>query len=165
VKRTLLAMLASVAAVTGLLAAAPAQAAPAPAAPTQAAAAQAAASACPFAERHEWEATKIFRANECYRTPGGTLVMQDDGNLVIYDNDWKPICHANTWGFPNSYTAFQTDGNLVVYSAGNRALAASNTGIYPGSRLIFNVNARLRIRNAEGFVVWDMCRNGFVGLV
>jgi hypothetical protein len=31
----------------------------------------------------------------------------------------------------------------------------------PDSTLIYNVNARLRIRNAQGFKIWDMCENDF----
>ena len=45
------------------------------------------------------------------------LVMQDDGNLVIYDtrND-SPTWSSETSGRENTSLYFQTDGDLVLYS-------------------------------------------------
>jgi len=155
VKRIFVVLLTAVAFVLGLIAATPAQAAPASATTG----AQAAA-ACPFDFRHEFQPGEVFEPGECYTTPGGTLIMQHDGNLVIYDNAWQPICDSGTAGFHGAVAIFQHDGNLVIYWNG-KPIKHSVTHGYPGSVLIFNVNARLRIRNAEGRLVWDMCNNGF----
>jgi hypothetical protein len=46
------------------------------------------------------------------------LVMQGDGNLVLYDtsaNPWRPLWASNTATGDSSYLINQGDGNLVVY--------------------------------------------------
>jgi hypothetical protein len=55
------------------------------------------------------------------------LVMQSDGNLVVYDERGAPRWASNTAGRPGSVAAFQGDGNLVVYAPGGQPLWASNT--------------------------------------
>ncbi|MFC1836694.1 hypothetical protein ACFL2Q_18545 [Thermodesulfobacteriota bacterium] len=45
------------------------------------------------------------------------LVMQDDGNLVIYAPGGKPIWASETDGNPGAYVRLQDDGNLVIYVA------------------------------------------------
>jgi len=78
VKRMLSGLLTMFAIATGLLVAVPANAAPASATPV--ADAPVATSSCPFANpRHVWPPTKYFMPNECYSTPGGTIVVQADG--------------------------------------------------------------------------------------
>jgi hypothetical protein len=55
------------------------------------------------------------------------LIMQSDGNLVVYDERGAPRWASNTAGRPGSVAAFQGDGNLVVYAPDGRPLWASNT--------------------------------------
>ncbi len=43
------------------------------------------------------------------------LVMQTDGNLVLYDSNNYAIWHTHTWGNPGAYLSLQDDGNLVIY--------------------------------------------------
>lgn len=43
------------------------------------------------------------------------LVMQYDGNLVLYDGNWYPIWYSGTHGRPGAWATIQSDGNLVVY--------------------------------------------------
>jgi subtilisin family serine protease len=54
--------------------------------------------------------------NQFLRSANGlfTLVMQSDGNLVIYNQLNQAIWHINRFGTPVQ-AAFQTDGNFVVY--------------------------------------------------
>jgi hypothetical protein len=42
------------------------------------------------------------------------LIMQYDGNLVMYNAYWQPLWNSNTAGRPGSYMVLQYDGNLVV---------------------------------------------------
>jgi hypothetical protein len=51
-----------------------------------------------------------------YPNPGAFLVMQNDGNLVIYRSNGTPIWNR-PWGgwVPGSYLELQNDSNLVVY--------------------------------------------------
>ncbi|KAH9998553.1 bulb-type lectin domain-containing protein [Xylariaceae sp. FL0662B] len=46
------------------------------------------------------------------------LHMQEDGNLVMYDNNDKPVWHSDTAGSIGDSTvvcAVQNDGNVVLY--------------------------------------------------
>lgn len=55
---------------------------------------------------------------------GSVLVMQTDGNLVLYRGA-TPLWSSGTQGSPGAGAVLQTDGNLVVYSppeSGRRAL-------------------------------------------
>ena len=53
--------------------------------------------------------------------------MQGDGNLVIYDANWKFLWAAWTQNHPNSRLIVQSDGNVVVYDPNNVALWATWT--------------------------------------
>ncbi|MCB5178761.1 hypothetical protein [Streptomyces antimicrobicus] len=51
------------------------------------------------------------------------LVMQPDGNLVLYalgrpGGAKLPLWHSGTWGNPGAYALMQEDGNFVVYKQG-----------------------------------------------
>ncbi len=63
------------------------------------------------------------------------LVMQSDGNLVVYDEfnvaRWASNTVNRGWR-----AVFQTDGNFVVYTRSGHAVWASNTAGHPGSRLV-----------------------------
>jgi hypothetical protein len=115
--------------------------------------------ACAVGQRHEFAATKVFHVNECYNTPGGTLIMQADGNLVIYDNAWRAVCASNTERHPGAFAVFQDDGNFVIYYEGF-ALKQSRTNGNPGTVLIFNVNAQLLIKYPLGGKIWFLCQDG-----
>ncbi len=58
---------------------------------------------------------------------GNRLVMQTDGNLVLYSASNTPLWNTETQGNPGAWLALQTDGNLVLYSASNTPLWASYT--------------------------------------
>src|SRR5687768_11402669 len=64
------------------------------------------------------------------------LVMQDDGNLVLYrDSDDRALWASGTHGDAVSQVVMQHDGNLVVYGFPN-PLWASDTWGKPGSYLV-----------------------------
>jgi hypothetical protein len=56
------------------------------------------------------------------------LVMQTDGNLVLYAPSGAAVWHTFTYGNPGASLVLQDDCNLVVYSAGGAALW--NTGTW-----------------------------------
>lgn len=60
------------------------------------------------------------------------LIMQGDGNLVLYWRGFHPIWASNTGGHPGAFLAMQTDGNLVIYAKG-RALWATGTDGHPAA--------------------------------
>lgn len=55
-----------------------------------------------------------------------TLIMQTDGNLVLYSPTGR-ACWASNTQWNGTYAIYQNDGNFVVYDSGNHALWASNT--------------------------------------
>ncbi|MFD7057726.1 protein kinase [Streptomyces mirabilis] len=81
-----------------------------------------------------------------------TLVMQKDGNLVIYDQDGKPRWAALTKGDSNS-ARFQPDGNLVVYNSQGQAIWASRTDGHQGALLVFQADGNVVIKSGDT-VLW-----------
>ncbi|MGR6035351.1 MAG: hypothetical protein ACU4EQ_03345 [Candidatus Nitrosoglobus sp.] len=72
-------------------------------------------------------------ASGTYNSNGCCVIMQPDGNLVIYDHNWQPIWASNTSGNNGSWLIVQDDGNAVIYKHGQSspngaAIWASNTG-------------------------------------
>lgn len=76
------------------------------------------------------------------------LVMQDDGNLVLYDKNNKPLWHTHTYGNSGSELKLQSDSNLVIYSAGNTPLWANGKLHIPN--LLKYVNTTLNARLYKG---------------
>lgn len=62
------------------------------------------------------------------------MVMQDDGNLVIYDRDDGVLWATGTDGNPGAELRFQDDGNVVIYGQGGDALWATGTDGEPVTR-------------------------------
>ena len=83
------------------------------------------------------------------------LVMQTDGNLVVYGNGCV-IWASNTTGTgSHDYLAMQGDGNLVIYQAGGKPVWASNTaGTGSGNRLAMQVNGNLVVYTSASKPVW-----------
>ncbi len=65
-----------------------------------------------------------------------TLIMQSDGNAVLYNSQSQPLWSTNTGGLikPRDFT-MQTDGNLVLYDTSGQPHWASNTPGNPGAFL------------------------------
>lgn len=59
------------------------------------------------------------------------LIMQSDGNLVLYNKSNVALWDSQTSGNPGSRLVLQTDGNMVIYSASNVALWATYTTSNP----------------------------------
>lgn len=66
------------------------------------------------------------------------LIMQTDGNLVLYYNYGAstPVWSTGTGGSSVEGAVMQTDGNFVIYNTGGAAIWASNTSGHPGAYLI-----------------------------
>ncbi|MGW3018937.1 hypothetical protein [Streptomyces longwoodensis] len=75
----------------------------------------------------QWEAAWLnwvekpgfrFNADDHYQSDRGYLIMQGDGNLVLYCTTpaGKYLWDTATDGNPGAYAVFQEDGNLVVYT-------------------------------------------------
>ncbi|MFG2379084.1 protein kinase [Streptomyces sp. NPDC048504] len=67
-----------------------------------------------------------FDAGTFVQTVRSKLIMQTDGNLVLYDAAGTAHWASQTQGTGNT-AVFQADGNLVVYDAQHQALWSSGT--------------------------------------
>jgi subtilisin family serine protease len=83
-----------------------------------------------------------------------TLIMQGDGNLVLYNQAGQPLWHTNTWGFPGAFAIFQTDGNFVVYSASGVPLFHTNTHGTAASLFVVQNDSNVVIYGPSGEVYW-----------
>lgn len=86
-------------------------------------------------------------------TNGHQLVMQTDGNLVVYRRT-GPSTRAAVWatgtnGHPGAYLTMQSDGNAVIYQstgpASRVALWASGTSGHPGAYLVMQEDSNVVI--------------------
>lgn len=69
------------------------------------------------------EGTTIYSQNDGYR-----LILQDDGNLVLYNSENTPsFCTGTSGSGSGDFLAMQTDGNLVLYNSSDTALWDSGT--------------------------------------
>ena len=60
-------------------------------------------------------------------SPGASVRMQTDGNLVFYDYTGYPLWSSNTWAYPNATLRLHNDGNLVIYDVNGVVRWTSNT--------------------------------------
>ena len=64
------------------------------------------------------------------------LVLQGDGNLVLYDGSGRPIWSSGTNGSSVQTLAMQYDGNLVLYSTAGVPLWWTGTSPSPKDTLV-----------------------------
>jgi hypothetical protein len=84
------------------------------------------------------------------------LIMQDDGNLCVYDNGNKLIWQSgsNGKGTPPYRLMMQTDGNLVIYDSQNKPTWATGTNGMgkPPYKLKMRKDMSLEIMSSSGLI-------------
>lgn len=102
-----------------------------------------------------------LRDNAFVATATRQLVMQEDGNLVLYEYDGEageqgaPIWATGTNGTFNVRMVYQRDGNLVLYNLRNEPIWASGTQRYPNSELRITADDELQIYDKDREIaVW-----------
>ncbi|CAM5638064.1 hypothetical protein SBADM41S_09778 [Streptomyces badius] len=141
--------------------AAPAPVAPSPAPRTTAPAEKPKASPKPkpkAAPKPDWgtqtvSATSSIGVGQSWATNRIRMTMQQDGNLVVYNERNKPIWAAMTFG-ENHRAIFQPDGNLVIHNGDDRAIWASKTHDFGGAQMVLRPDAKVVIVH-RGKVVWS----------
>lgn len=83
------------------------------------------------------------------------LVMQPDGNLVLYNSAGAPLWNSGTWGNPGAFLTLQEDGNMVIYPSSGRPLWASMT-FGPDNMLVVQDDRNLVIYSGDGQVKWSI---------
>lgn len=83
----------------------------------------------------------MFSNNGCFM-----LIMQNDGNLVIYKTrTGQPIWATGTHGIAVERAVMQGDGNFVLYQYSGRPVWASGTHGRDGSRIVMQDDGNLVI--------------------
>jgi hypothetical protein len=78
---------------------------------------------------------------------GHSLVLQQDGNVVLYNSKHVAIWSTNTKGYAPVQFIMKGDGNLVLYST-NGQVWASNTSGNPGAFLAVQDDGNLVIHRS-----------------
>jgi hypothetical protein len=74
-----------------------------------------------------YQGSKALWASNTSGHPGDWLVMQGDGNLVLYSSTNVPLWNSGTGGNAGAYFVVQTDSNLVVYDGSTPLWARTGT--------------------------------------
>ncbi|MFD3750061.1 mannose-binding protein [Streptomyces cyaneofuscatus] len=98
-------------------------------------------------------ATSSIGVGQSWATNRIRMTMQQDGNLVVYNEQNKPIWAAMTFG-ENHRAIFQPDGNLVIHNGDDRAIWASKTHDFGGAQMVLRADAKVVIVH-NGKVVWS----------
>ncbi|MEU0137658.1 mannose-binding protein [Streptomyces sp. NPDC006296] len=98
-------------------------------------------------------APSVLEVNQAWTTNRIRMIMQADGNLVVLNEEGKPIWAAMTFG-PNHRAIFQPDGNLVIHNGDDRPIWASKTHDHPGAQLVLRADAKVVVVDG-GNVVWS----------
>ncbi|MCW2528475.1 MAG: putative S-layer domain protein, partial [Pseudonocardiales bacterium] len=86
---------------------------------------------------------------------GYSLVLQTDGNLVLYTSAGGALWQTGTYGNPGAYLRSQGDGNLVLYATSGRALWFSGRFSPGQTTLVVQADGNLVQYAANGGAVWS----------
>lgn len=98
-------------------------------------------------------ATSSIGVGQSWATNRIRMTMQQDGNLVVYNEQNKPVWAAMTFG-ENHRAIFQPDGNLVIHNGDDRAIWASKTHDFGGAQMVLRPDGKVVIVH-NGRVVWS----------
>ena len=88
-------------------------------------------------------------------TGKGKLILQTDGNLVVYDAANQARWASGTNGKAVTHVVMQGDGNLVVYDRAGQPRFHTHTHGNPGAALHLVGDGRLEVRAVDGRVLWS----------
>ncbi|QXG74412.1 fibronectin type III domain-containing protein [Modestobacter sp. L9-4] len=84
-----------------------------------------------------------------------TLVMQPDGNLVVYAPGRRPVWDARSYAGAGRRMVVQADGNVVVYNEFRAPVWDSGTWGNPGARLALQDDGNLVLYSVRGEPLWS----------
>ena len=83
------------------------------------------------------------------------LCMQNDGNLVVYDENWQPRWQAWTAGTGTSNSAYMGgDGNFIEFGPSGNDVWDTGTWANPGAYLLCQEDGNVVIYNSAGYALW-----------
>jgi hypothetical protein len=83
-----------------------------------------------------------------------SLVLQQDGNLVLYDQQSQPVWASGTEGQSVSAARMQEDGNFVLYTSTDEPVWATDTYGNEGAYLVLQDDRNLVLHGADGNPLW-----------
>ena len=97
-----------------------------------------------------------LKASEELKSENGKykLVLQGDGNLVVYESQGKALWNSDTLGSGAIECVMQSDGNLVLKHRNGRVVWATGTHGTKNARLVIQDDGNLVIYNERGLAVW-----------
>ncbi|MET7441862.1 mannose-binding protein, partial [Streptomyces sp. NPDC005568] len=98
-------------------------------------------------------ATSVLRVGQSWSTNRIRMIMQTDGNLVVYNEHDKAIWASMTFG-PDHRAIFQQDGNLVIHNADDRPIWASRSHGHENAQLVLRADGKVVVLH-NGGVVWS----------
>jgi surface antigen len=88
------------------------------------------------------------------------LVMQTDGNLVLYGPGVKPLWASNTSGQGAAFAAMQTDGNFVLYRSNNTPVWSTQTNGRGESSAVMQDDGNFVLYSKAGTATWHTRTSG-----
>lgn len=82
------------------------------------------------------------------------MVLQGDGNLVIYSKNTGALWSSKTAGKSVAYLAMQSDGNLVLYDPQSKPLWHTHTNGRHDSRLVMQSDGNLVVYDQQNRPIW-----------
>ncbi|MFG3408432.1 Dyp-type peroxidase [Streptomyces sp. NPDC048142] len=104
---------------------------------------------------HTISAVSTFLLMDSVDAGKARLVLQDDGRLVVFDEDESPRWASNNPATPDARAVFQEDGNLVIYTPDNQPVWASGTADNPGAVLVVQADGNVVIYDSENAPIWS----------
>ncbi|KAA0921395.1 mannose-binding protein, partial [Streptomyces apricus] len=98
-------------------------------------------------------ATSVLQTGQSWSTNRIRMVMQGDGNLVVYNEKDKPIWASMTFG-SNHRAIFQEDGNLVIHNGDDRPIWAAKTHGHANAQLVLRPDGKVVVLH-NGGVIWS----------
>ncbi|MFJ3670369.1 mannose-binding protein [Streptomyces sp. NPDC090106] len=105
-----------------------------------------------------WTTTSVtapstLSVGESWSTNRIKMVMQPDGNLVVYNENGKATWASMTFG-ENHTARFQTDGNLVIHNGDDRPIWGADVWGHPNAKLILRTDGKVVIMDGST-VTWS----------
>ena len=91
----------------------------------------------------------LTSSNGSYR-----LVVQGDGNAVVYASGGRAIWNSRTAGQSGVRLVMQSDGNLVLYGV-RGALWNTRSGGHPGARAVLQSDGNFVVYGSDGRPLWN----------
>ncbi len=89
-----------------------------------------------------------------------TLLLQSDGNLVLYGPGYHVLWQSGTSGQSVSRALMQTDGNFVLYRANNTSVWQTGTSNSSANRIVVQNDGNLVVYRPNDTWVWQSGTGG-----